>query len=140
MEELLARVLRRIEPTEEDRKEAVSLSRRLVSSLSELLRKEGVEGEVRVEGSFARDTWLRGENDLDLFVLLPPEAGEEGLRRVVEVARGAEGQEEGEVRRAPLPAAGSRKDTGWRWSPASGWRRRRRGAQQWTEPLSTPAT
>jgi tRNA nucleotidyltransferase (CCA-adding enzyme) len=92
MEELLAKVLRRIEPTEEDRKEAASLSRRLVSSLCELLGKKGVEGEVRVEGSFARDTWLKGENDLDLFVLLPPQAGEEGLRRVVEVARGLRGR------------------------------------------------
>jgi tRNA nucleotidyltransferase (CCA-adding enzyme) len=92
MEELLARILRRIEPTEEDRRRAESLSSRLVSSLSELLGREGVEGEVRVEGSFAKDTWLRGENDLDLFVLLPPQAGEEGLRRVVEVAKGLRGR------------------------------------------------
>jgi len=92
MEGLLARVLRRIEPTPEERREAEELAKRLASSLSELLRKEEVEGEVRVEGSFAKDTWLRGENDLDLFVLLPPEAGEEGLRRVVEVAKGLKGR------------------------------------------------
>ncbi|MEM2866421.1 MAG: CCA tRNA nucleotidyltransferase [Candidatus Hadarchaeales archaeon] len=92
MEGLYASILRRIEPTEEDRRRAAGLSNRLLSSLSGELLRRGIEAEVRVEGSFAKDTWLRGENDLDLFVLLPPSAPEGRLREVVEAAKALRGR------------------------------------------------
>ncbi|MEM2204894.1 MAG: CCA tRNA nucleotidyltransferase [Candidatus Hadarchaeales archaeon] len=90
--ELYKKILEKIEPTQEERKKAMNLSNSLLSSLSEELLRRGIEAEVRVEGSFAKDTWLRGENDLDLFVLLPPSFPDEKLREVVEVAKTLKGK------------------------------------------------
>lgn len=85
--EICSAVLARIQPTEEDRRKSREVINRLMAKLSEGLSRRGIEAEVRVEGSFAKDTWLAGENDLDLFVLLPEDSPRELFTEVLEVAQ-----------------------------------------------------
>ena len=43
------------------------LSQTLTGEVENLLEKSRIHGEVSVQGSFARDTWVHGEADLDIF-------------------------------------------------------------------------
>jgi tRNA nucleotidyltransferase (CCA-adding enzyme) len=90
-EKICREVLRRVTPSVEEKEETL----RFVETLSRRLRLElenlGLEAEVRVEGSIAKDTWLAGEKDIDLFILIPKEYGRRGFVKVLEAAKRASG-------------------------------------------------
>ncbi len=69
---VLADVKRKITPSEEEKQKVVSLGSTLVHRVKEAAEKAKVKARVRVEGSVAKDTWLRGEPDIDIFLQLPP--------------------------------------------------------------------
>jgi len=71
LEKVSATTLKRITPSRKERKEVLSLAQELVEKVNEAAEKLGVEAEVRVEGSVAKDTWLREEPDIDIFMRVP---------------------------------------------------------------------
>ena len=95
-EELCREVLKRITPTEEERKHVLGLAEDLMARLRAILAEEGLEAEVRLEGSLAKDTWLSGEADVDIFVRFRPEVPRKFFKtRFLELARqAAEGYEQ----------------------------------------------
>jgi len=82
-------VLRRVTPSLEEKRKTLRFVEILSRRLSSELEKLGLEAEVRVEGSIAKDTWLAGEKDIDLFMLIPKEYGREGFVKVLEAAKRA---------------------------------------------------
>jgi tRNA nucleotidyltransferase (CCA-adding enzyme) len=48
------------------------LAERLKGQVQNILDRAGFGGNVSIQGSFARDTWLSGEADLDIFASFPP--------------------------------------------------------------------
>ena len=68
-----ATVRERVVPTEEER----SRLRETVAALTE--RAEAAVAELLQVGSTARDTWLAGDRDIDLFVAFPPDLDREHL-------------------------------------------------------------
>jgi len=90
LERVLADVLKRITPSREERKDVLSLADNLVKLVKKAAEKAKVEATVRVEGSIAKDTWLRGEPDIDIFLQLPKSVPREALGTVcLEIAREA---------------------------------------------------
>jgi len=90
---LIKRVLGKITPGKVDRVKVESISKDLVSKVSFACKLEGIDAVVRVEGSVAKDTWLRENPDIDVFVRLPtsiPRAnlGEVGLKVARKAAEG----------------------------------------------------
>src|SRR2546428_4263352 len=67
------------------------LAERLRGQVQNILDKAGYGGKASIQGSFARDTWLSGEADLDIFASFPPtmdrrewtEKGPPGIREGV---------------------------------------------------------
>src|SRR5207249_8855449 len=49
----------------------LKLSERLRQEIEQILAKSGIQGRVTLQGSFARDTWLSRETDLDIFARFP---------------------------------------------------------------------
>jgi len=49
----------------------LKLSERLRQDVKRILADSGFQGRVTLQGSFARDTWLSGETDLDIFARFP---------------------------------------------------------------------
>ena len=82
IETVLEKVLKKIKPTPERRREILKLAEKLESNVREELRKAGLEAEVRVEGSVAKDTWLSENPDIDIFVRFPPDFPKEKFRTV----------------------------------------------------------
>ncbi len=74
-----------ISPTDEDRQKVEAITRELEQKVALACQEEGVSAVVRVEGSVAKDTWLRENPDIDIFMRLPTSIprknlGEVGLR------------------------------------------------------------
>ncbi len=82
IKEISARILKKITPTKKERKEISALSEKLVKKVKAVAEETGVETEVRVEGSVAKDTWLRKEPDIDVFVRMPTTLSREAFEKV----------------------------------------------------------
>jgi len=87
IQRICEKVLRQVIPSREEEIK----THNFVKSLSEKLRLElenlSIEAEVHVEGSIAKNTWLAGEKDIDLFILIPREYGRNGFLRVLEAVK-----------------------------------------------------
>jgi tRNA nucleotidyltransferase (CCA-adding enzyme) len=90
LEEVCAEVLKRVTPTATERKQVLSLATRLVEKVREEAKEKGVETEVRVEGSVAKNTWLRDCPEIDVFMRVPTTMPREAFGTVcLEIAKKA---------------------------------------------------
>ncbi len=75
MQEKIAKIrkeiLEKITPTQTDRAKITALAKELEQKVALVCEEHGVKATVRVEGSVAKDTWLRKEPEIDLFMRLP---------------------------------------------------------------------
>lgn len=71
IERVKAEVLKKITPSESEKRKVLSLADKLTKRVKTAAKKADVEATVRVEGSVAKDTWLRGEPEIDIFMQLP---------------------------------------------------------------------
>jgi len=80
-------VLGRISPGGEEAAAVEAFRRRLEAELTERLRGAGLDAVAEVHGSVARGTWLRGDRDFDLFMILSNGYGREALTAALDVAK-----------------------------------------------------
>ena len=71
LQDILEHVRRRIVPTAEERQRMAEISEQLTQEVEQILREANLPGKVSLQGSYARDTWLRNDTDLDIFVQFP---------------------------------------------------------------------
>ena len=80
----------KISPTAEERKKILALAKDLERKVTVSAKKKRVDAVVRVEGSVAKDTWLKEEPDIDVFMCLSPTIPRKTLGAVsLEIAREA---------------------------------------------------
>ncbi len=90
LEEIIAKVLKSVTPNSSDREHVLSLAKRLTRKVREAAKEKGVEAEIRVEGSVAKDTWLKEGPEIDIFMRLPTTMPREAFGTVcLEIARNA---------------------------------------------------
>ncbi len=90
MEKVLATVLKRVTPEADERARMSALTEELENKVASASKRLGVKTVVRVEGSVAKNTWLSGEPDIDVFMRVPPSVPRESLGDVcLRVAREA---------------------------------------------------
>ena len=85
IEAVTKQVLQQITPQKSDKAKVDAITRELELKVASACKEEGIEAIVRVEGSVAKDTWLRENPDIDIFMRLPTsiqrkDLGEVGLR------------------------------------------------------------
>ncbi|HUJ84622.1 MAG TPA: CCA tRNA nucleotidyltransferase [Candidatus Acidoferrales bacterium] len=85
IEAVTKQVLLQITPQKSDIAKVEAITRELELKVVSACKDEGIEAIVRVEGSVAKDTWLRENPDIDIFMRLPTsiqrkDLGEVGLR------------------------------------------------------------
>lgn len=81
---LLAEVLDRVKPTEEERAKLLKAANEILSKIEELARSRGLACQPLLVGSASRSTWLAGDHDLDIFLAVPEDAD---LTEALELAR-----------------------------------------------------
>ncbi len=83
-------ILEKILPKKEDRAKIDAIVNDLETKIGSVCGEENVEAIVRVEGSIAKDTWLREDPDVDIFVRLPTSIPRKNLGDVgLKIARKA---------------------------------------------------
>ncbi len=80
-------VLQQVEPQARERQELLQFSEHLVVSMTDALQGAGIEADVRIQGSTAKDTWLAGEKDIDVFIALPPTQTKDIFPKVLAVVK-----------------------------------------------------
>lgn len=90
LEKVCKIVLEKITPNLEEYEKTESLAQMLEKRVKEAAEYFGVKATVRLEGSVAKDTWLSGEPDIDIFMRLPPSIPRANLGEVaLKIARKA---------------------------------------------------
>ena len=93
IEQITSEVLKKIKPPEEEAKKVKQLAQKLISKVEEEAKRVGVKAEAIVTGSIVRDTWLSGDKDLDIFILLPEDLSRAELEKTgLEIARKVAGK------------------------------------------------
>ena len=69
--EICAQVLKRVTPSESEQKQVQELAKKLTQEVEKAAKERGVEIEVRVEGSVAKNTWLSDCPEIDVFMQVP---------------------------------------------------------------------
>ena len=81
IDEVLREVLQRVVPSAEERRRVARVVDETLRALERASRELGVNVVAEVEGSFAKDTWLAGDVDIDIFLLFSPATPLDELRR-----------------------------------------------------------
>jgi tRNA nucleotidyltransferase (CCA-adding enzyme) len=83
-------ILKKITPTQADRAKITALAKELQQKVARACAERGVKATVRVEGSVAKDTWLKEEPEIDIFMRLPTTIPRKSLGKIsLEIARKA---------------------------------------------------
>ncbi len=72
IERVLEAVASKVTPTRHERDLMSKVSLKLRNDVDRILSEAGFKSEVSIQGSVARDTWLHGEGDLDIFASFSP--------------------------------------------------------------------
>jgi len=81
--ECLNNLLYSITPSDDERARVDEIARRILGTMKRLAEPySDIIRHVGFEGSYAKDTWLSGEYDLDLFLYFSPESSLETLKTV----------------------------------------------------------
>ncbi|MCS7146443.1 MAG: CCA tRNA nucleotidyltransferase [Nitrososphaerota archaeon] len=130
LEEVLAEASLLVEPDEAERLLVSRVAERLLESCRERFLKKGGVLDVSIEGSVAKDTWVRGRGEVDVFIHFSKETGRDVLESTVlnlgrEVIEGMGGRSwlryashpyiEGEVDGVRVNIVGCFKVTHGRW-------------------------
>jgi tRNA nucleotidyltransferase (CCA-adding enzyme) len=90
LEKICADVSEKVTPSSEERRHVLELAEELKKNVVTAAEEEGIKAKVRVEGSVAKDTWLSGEPDIDIFMRVPTTIPREDLgTKCLKIARKA---------------------------------------------------
>ncbi|SIS11570.1 CCA tRNA nucleotidyltransferase [Natronorubrum thiooxidans] len=81
VESVVDEVHDRIEPDTDEREHLRDVAARLIDSAETAAKERCPDADVLQVGSTARDTWISGDRDIDIFVRFPPEVDREDLER-----------------------------------------------------------
>ncbi|MFP4175492.1 MAG: CCA tRNA nucleotidyltransferase [Halobacteriales archaeon] len=81
-DDVLETVLNEVSPSDDERLTLRRAYEAVRERALDALGKAGVDGDVTLVGSAARDTWLAGDRDIDVFLLLPPELDRDEFEEV----------------------------------------------------------
>jgi len=79
LQNILSRVQKKTTPSIKEKKRILMLAEKLRKRVEKAANRAGLNVNVRVEGSIAKDTWLREAPDIDIFMQVPPNTPREAL-------------------------------------------------------------
>ena len=81
---MYSNILKKIKPSREEEEELKRISREIIKEIREIAKN--IDSRIKVEllGSCSRNTWLRYEKDIDIFLIFPQEYPKDKLEKIVE--------------------------------------------------------
>jgi tRNA nucleotidyltransferase (CCA-adding enzyme) len=80
LQRILNEVVEHIRPDEEERKRIKAVTELIIARINKTAFEMGIEAHAISVGSTARNTWIRGEADIDIFIMFPVDIPEEELK------------------------------------------------------------
>ena len=71
LEAIFSQVSRKSTPSPEEKIRVAALAEKVKNKVEKIARKKKLDMKVRVEGSVAKDTWLKESPDIDIFMRIP---------------------------------------------------------------------
>ncbi len=71
LEKLLAEVLEELSPKDYERRKVDQIVRSFITRIYDVCRELNVNARPEVQGSIAKDTWISGDRDIDIFIVFP---------------------------------------------------------------------
>ena len=82
LDEVLSSARKIVEPDEEERKLISKVAETVLQKARSVIDVKKIEAEAVLGGSYAKDTWLKGECDIDLFIRFPPQLKIDELKQI----------------------------------------------------------
>jgi len=79
LDDILKEALSRVKPTAEEERQLKGIAREVLDKVDAAARELTPDVYAIHVGSTARDTWLRGKKDIDIFLMFPPDTTREKL-------------------------------------------------------------
>ena len=81
---MYSNILKKIKPSREEEEELKRISGEIIKEIREIAKN--IDSRIKVEllGSCSRNTWLRYEKDIDIFLIFPQEYPKDKLEKIVE--------------------------------------------------------
>lgn len=73
-------VLQKIRPTEKERETVNQIVKKCITILEERITSKNLDAVVSLQGSIAKDTWISGDKNIDIFVIFSHEYSEKELK------------------------------------------------------------
>ncbi len=83
LEEISSDVLNRVNPNENERKKVKVLVEKLIKNLRKIIKSKRIKAKISLEGSVAKNTWLRDCPEIDLFLKVPITLPKEAFGTVI---------------------------------------------------------
>lgn len=74
-------ILNEVRPDESDKKEVGDLIDKIINQLNSIIKDKDLDSEAVLVGSVAKDTWLKGKADIDIFLTFSLNILEDDLKR-----------------------------------------------------------
>ncbi|UCE95483.1 MAG: CCA tRNA nucleotidyltransferase [Candidatus Bathyarchaeota archaeon] len=71
LENILLKVSKKTSPSCEEKSHLLALADKLKQRVEKVIKSKGIDAETRVEGSVAKNTWLKDSPDVDIFIRVP---------------------------------------------------------------------
>ncbi len=91
LEKILEEAKKLVIPTQEEREKVYEVTNKILTTLRQIISEYGINAKPELEGSIAKDTWLPGDRDIDIFILFDKgfskdELGSYGLKIAYDLA------------------------------------------------------
>lgn len=73
-------VIEQIRPDGEERRRVKAVTELIIAKINKKAAESGIEAHAISVGSTARNTWIRGEADIDIFIMFPADMTEEDFK------------------------------------------------------------
>ncbi|MFQ5892587.1 MAG: CCA tRNA nucleotidyltransferase, partial [Candidatus Methanofastidiosia archaeon] len=78
----LEEILEELVPSTKEKRELFELANKVLGELKMRCEERGIEATPTLQGSVAKDTWLSGDRDLDIFLIFSPKYSKEEMERL----------------------------------------------------------
>ena len=85
--EVREKVLQRIKPSKAEEVTLQSVADEIIESIGGMLDKAGIDGKAEIQGSVPHGTWIKGQMDLDIFIVLEKYEERKQLGEVLDVIK-----------------------------------------------------
>jgi len=86
--ELREKILSKAKPSKAEDKAIRGFSDETIKRVNSLLLEAGLEAVAELHGSVAHGTWISGDTDLDIFIVMSPKYGRGDLEKILGVLKG----------------------------------------------------